>query len=80
MLISNSVSSSVVATKSDTTSVDCDMIYVGGTGHLAIKHSTGSSAVLYSAIPAGTILPLKLKDGRIMSTDTTATLIVAMKL
>ena len=79
MLVSNSASSSVVLTKSDSTSVTCDMLYVGGTGDVHIKHTSGGATVIFSAVPAGTILPVCLKDGRLMAA-TTATLVTAMSL
>jgi hypothetical protein len=77
MLVSNSASSSVVLTKSDSTSVTCDQLYVGGTGDVYIKHTSSGATVIYSAVPVGTILPVRLKDGRLMAA-TTATLITAM--
>lgn len=50
-------------------------IYVGGTGHITSLDADGTS-VLISAIPVGTILPIR--PTRIMSTGTTATLIVGL--
>ena len=55
------------------------MLYVGGTGDVHIKHVAGGATVIYSAVPAGTILPVQLKDGRLMAA-TTATLVTAMRL
>lgn len=78
MLVSNSAASSVVLTKSDSTSVKCDMLYVGGVGDVHIKHTSGGATVIYSAVPVGTILPVQLKDGRLMAA-TTASLVVAMQ-
>lgn len=51
-----------------------DAIYVGGTGHLSVVMN--GATVLISAIPAGAILPIAVT--RVMSTNTTATLIVAL--
>lgn len=51
-------------------------VYVGGTGHMAVDFEGGETNVLLSAIPVGTIMPLRVK--RIRSTGTTATLIVAL--
>jgi hypothetical protein len=65
-------------TKSDTTLVTCRAIYVGGTGHVAISPDSTTAAVTISAVPVGTILPIALNGGRIMSTTTTATLMVAL--
>ena len=64
-------------TKSDTTSVNCSALYIGGAGDLHVKMSTGSATVVFKAPPVGTVLNLKLKDGRVMAA-TTATLIVAL--
>jgi hypothetical protein len=64
-------------TKSDTTSVNCSALYVGGAGDLHIKMTTGSATVIFKAPPVGTVLNLHLKDGRVMDA-TTATLIVAL--
>lgn len=50
-------------------------IYVGGTGHITSLDAAGTSVVI-SAIPVGTILPIR--PTRIMSTGTTATLIVGI--
>lgn len=53
-------------------------IYVGGTGNLAVRMADdkGDADVVFSAIPAGTVLPIRVKQ--IRSTSTTATLIVAL--
>ena len=81
MIVSSSAASSVALTKSDTTSVTCDMLYVGGTGNIHIKHTSGGAVVIYTAPPIGTILPVSLKDGRLMAATTvTDGLVVAMKL
>lgn len=50
-------------------------IYVGGTGTLTAIMASGQS-VLFSAIPVGTILPIRAV--RVMATGTTATLIVGL--
>lgn len=50
-------------------------IYVGGTGDVAAVMVSGD-VVTFSAVPAGTLLPLRCK--RINSTNTTATLMVAV--
>lgn len=79
MLVSSSAISSIVVTPSDSTRVDCDKLYIGGTGAVSIKHSATAPAVVYSAVPVGTVLDVKLTDGRVMAA-TTATLIVAMSI
>ena len=65
-------------TKSDSTLVTCDGIYVGGAGNIALSQSDTATAVTFVGVPAGTFLPIRLKNGRIMSTNTTATEIVAL--
>jgi hypothetical protein len=50
-------------------------VYIGGTGHLNVIMMDGQT-VLFSALPVGTVLPIRAK--RIKSTSTTATPIVAM--
>lgn len=53
-------------------------IYVGGTGDLAVRMAgaEGDVDVVFKAVPAGTILDIRVKQ--IRTTLTTATLIVAM--
>ena len=50
-------------------------IYVGGAGNVAAVMLDGN-VVTFSAVPAGTILPIRVK--RINSTNTTATLMVSI--
>ena len=65
-------------TPSDTTLINCRALWVGGAGAVAIATQTGT-AVTLSAVPAGTLIPIALDQGRVMSTNTTATLIVALQ-
>lgn len=65
-------------TPSDTTLVNCRAIYIGGAGNIAVSIDATTAAVVITAPPVGTILPLELNGGRIMSTLTTATAIVAL--
>jgi len=53
----------------------CRALYVGGAGNLRIS-DTGGGSVLFSNVPAGTILPVMVT--RVSSTDTTATNIVGL--
>lgn len=72
-------SSFAAVTKSDTTQVNCKAIYVGGAGDVAVKQGTpGATAVVFTAPPVGSILPISLDQGFIMSTGTSATLLVAL--
>lgn len=75
--MSNAVAQSLRAvTPSDSTNVGCRSLYVGGTGDVAIMAYGDSTAITLSAVPAGTILPIWC--AKVMSTGTTATLMVAL--
>lgn len=50
-------------------------LYVGGGGDVSVRTEAGTNLV-FSAVPAGTILPIRCD--RVRETGTTATLIVAM--
>lgn len=50
-------------------------IYVGGTGALAVTMAGGGNAT-FSAVPVGTLLPIRVT--KVLSTGTTATLILAL--
>jgi hypothetical protein len=50
-------------------------IYVGGAGDIAVIASSGTTAT-FSAVPVGTILPIRVS--RVMSTGTTATLLIGL--
>lgn len=69
-------SSAVAITKSDTDFVDLVGFYVGGTGDVAVKCSPGGTAVTFKAVPVGTVINLRVVQ--VMSTNTTATLIVGL--
>jgi hypothetical protein len=64
-------------TKSDSTDFDvlCRAIYVGGAGNVVAVMYDGT-AVTFTGVPAGTLLPIACR--RINSTDTTATSMVAL--
>lgn len=51
-------------------------VYVGGAGNLALMGIHDSAAVTLSSVPAGSLIPVQVK--RVMSTNTTATNIVAI--
>lgn len=65
-------------TTSDTVRISCRGIYVGGAGNVALSIDGTTAAVVITAPPVGTILPMMLDQGRIMATGTTATLLVAL--
>lgn len=70
-------------TKSDTVDIvdgagdtrPCRGIYVGGAGHIRVLMADNTD-VLFSNVPAGTFMPIQAK--RIFSTNTTATLMIAL--
>lgn len=51
-------------------------VYVGGAGNVALIAIDDSAAVTFTAVPAGHIIPVRVS--RVMSTNTTATNIVAI--
>lgn len=63
-------------TKSDATIIPTTRgIYVGGAGDINVRMA-GGSTVLFSAVPVGTVLPIQVD--KVLSTSTTATLMVAL--
>jgi len=51
-------------------------IYVGGSGNLTVKAPGVDTAVTFSNLPSGTVLPICAEY--VMATGTTATLLVGM--
>jgi hypothetical protein len=51
-------------------------IYVGGAGNLAVILDRDTNPVIFLAVAAGTMLPIRAR--RVMSTNTTATSILAL--
>lgn len=78
-LLPATYSSFAAVTPSDSTAVTCRAIWVGGAGNIALSTSSTASAVTIEGVAAGTVLPIALDGGRIMSTSTTATKIVALQ-
>ena len=66
----------VAVSPSDSTIVDCEAFYVGGAGNVAIVAKRGGSAVTLTAVVVGAVYPIACS--KIMSTNTTATAIVAL--
>jgi hypothetical protein len=63
-------------TPSDSTVVDCIGFFVGGAGNVAIVPLKGSAAVTLTGCLAGHVY--RIAANKIMSTNTTATAIVAL--
>lgn len=73
----NSFEYAAAITTSDTTSLTgiTRAVYVGGAGNITAIMLNGD-AVLFTAVPVGTVLPIRCT--RINATATTATALVAM--
>lgn len=73
----NSFDYAEAITTSDTVSLTgiTRAVYVGGTGNITAVMSNGD-VVLFTAVPVGTVLPIRCT--RINATATTATALVAM--
>lgn len=59
----------------DLANAPCRALYVGGAGDVTIQDVDGNT-ITFAAVPAGTVLPVKVM--RVMNTDTDATDIVAI--
>lgn len=65
----------VAITKSDTENNAYSAIYVGGTGAVTVVTEAGTE-VTFSAVPVGTIIPIRTQK---VKAATTATLLVGFK-
>lgn len=77
--LANPGSSAAVVTPSDTANLSpaCRALYIGGAGDVTLLTvGNNNASVLFTAVPAGSILPVRA--ARVMSTGTTATAIVAL--
>lgn len=72
----NIPSGAEVVTKSDTAFVNYTGLYIGGTGNVNVVTAKGDT-VLFSALPVGAQINLHIVQ--VLSTSTTATLIVGFK-
>ena len=66
----------VAVTPSNSTVVECKALYIGGAGNVTLKSKVSDTAVLFTAVPAGTLLAVNAYI--VQSTGTTATSIVAL--
>jgi len=75
--VDSPASNAAAVTPSDSTDlgVFSRALYVGGAGNISAI-MLGGQTVTFSGVPAGSLLPLRVK--RVRSTDTTATNIVAI--
>jgi hypothetical protein len=72
-----SAHSALAVTPSDSTVIPITRaLYVGGAGNLNVVMADDENTVLFTAVPAGTILPIQVS--KVMSTSTTATSIIAL--
>lgn len=69
-------SSAVAVVPSDTAFVDFVGLYVGGAGNVALQGEDGVTA-LFTAPPVGSRIDMRIT--RVMSTNTTATVLVGFK-
>ncbi len=65
----------VTPADADLPSGPCRALWVGGLGNLSLIATDDTTAVTITAVPAGTIIPIKCKR---VAAATTATLIVAL--
>ncbi|MEY2875997.1 MAG: hypothetical protein RLZZ373_3368 [Pseudomonadota bacterium] len=64
-------------TKSDSTDLgSVRSLYVGGAGDVAVSSNLTGAGVTFTGVTAGSLLPIACR--RVMSTNTTATAIVAL--
>ena len=75
MLVNASARNSEAVTPSDATVINCDALYVGVTGNIAIKHTATGATITYSNFPAGAYLSVKLINGRVMAATTASSII-----
>jgi len=66
-------------TPSDATLLNGRALWVGGAGNVALSIDGTTAAVTLVGVAAGTLLPVSLNGGRVMSTGTTATSIVLLQ-
>ncbi len=73
-----SAASAVAVTPSDTTVLTrgCRALWIGGAGTVAVVMANDTAPVSLASVPAGTLMPVQA--AKVMATNTTATLIVAL--
>ena len=73
--ISTGYNGAATVTPSDTTLILGSAIYVGGAGNVAVTTEAGT-VVTFTAPPVGSIIPIGFT--KVMATNTTATLLIAL--
>lgn len=70
--------SAYAVTPNDTTPLSATPkgLYIAGAGDLAVQMMDDSASVTFTAVPAGTVLPIR--PSHVLATGTTATGIVAL--
>ena len=69
--------SAAAVTTSDSTVLPCTRaLYIGGAGNVAVVMADDENTITFTAVPAGTILPIQVI--KVMATNTTATNIIAL--
>lgn len=77
MTDSGPAKNAVAVTPHDTNAIaSCRALYVGGAGNVTLRTNDDDADVLFTAVPAGSILPVRVRYVR--ATGTTATAIVAL--
>lgn len=75
-MLSDPAYDAAAVTKSDSTHLgNVRGLYVGGAGDVAVL-TAGGTTLTFSSVPAGSVLPIQVQ--KVMSTNTTATAIVAL--
>jgi hypothetical protein len=74
MYENGSLQGGVAVTPSDATPISCNRVWVGGVGNLVVTMQDGQ-ILTFTAVPAGTMLPISVTRIR---AATTATLILAL--
>lgn len=69
-------SRAAAVTPNDSTVINASGLYIGGAGAVAVILEGDTSAVTFAAVPVGTVLNISVQ--KVMSTNTTATLILAL--
>ena len=70
--------SAVAITPSDTATVNCRALFVGGAGSVAIKTTATAAPVTFTGLLAGSTLAVMIDGGQVLATGTTGTLLIAL--